>query len=569
VTVRNLDRVGIVAFVAVVPVVVATALRLPLVNQLNYADAWFYSAYAWSPKHAFATAGWNYFSARFPPILAIGFFERTFGTQGGYVTLRYLLAVAAGAALYVGVRRFAGRSVALATVLLLYLDPFFSRMLLWDYAGFVAISAGVVGFALWWWSDGRKPAWTAPAGGALAVAVYANALVGTLILVLAAVEVGAAVRLGRAGIARLLARFGISITTAFAVFVMGYLGYAAFLGWFNPIDLLRPTIDFLRSNQQNAALYQRPTSQWLLHEVRIWPALVVSVALIAVLGRRVLSSDVSARVAQVCIGYTVFLWVYRVAVTSSVIETWWANSFVVIALAPGIGVLLHSVGGRRRKSVVVLLSLATVAFVAVFVRTATGPIGDVYRSIAKHPVLLFALLGVAVAAAIVLAVRRTEVTIAALVLLLAATTLMMWAPSVFDARGTTGLFVRDGRQEWRAYRAGRSLIGLVRDYDAPGRRVLTWYPGTSGLTNIGWTTLPQDGTTVQLLGVEAPLNKLKPLGKARLSQPDVAYVLIMSTRARDILAARQALASNGFGDREVKGGSWAGGRLTYALLALR
>jgi hypothetical protein len=550
-------------------VLVAAALRLPLLNQLDYADAWFYSAYAWTPKHAFASGGWNYFSARFPPILAIRAFEGAFGMDAGYILLRYLLAVASGAALYVGVRRFASTPVTLSTVLLLYLDPFFSRMLLWDYAGFVAISVGVIGFALWWWSDGRRPVWTAPAGVALAVAVYAHAQIATLILVLVAVEAVAAWRLGRVAVARFLARVGVSAAAAVAVFIVGYLGYAAVLGWFNPYDLLRPTIDFLRSNQQNAAPYQRPASEWLLHEVRIWPPVVVSVALVAVLGRRVLCSDLPARIAQVCIGYTAFLWLYRVAVTSSVIETWWANSFVVIALAPGVGVLLHSLAGQRRAKDVAILSFAAVAIVALVVRIATGPEGDIYRSVAKHPALVFAILGAALAGAAALAVRRTEVKLGALVLLLAAATLMMWAPSVFDARGTTGVFVTNGKQEWQAYRAAHSFLSLISHYDAPGMRVLTWYPGTLGLTSIGWTTLPQEGTTVQLLGVDASLNQLAPLGKARVAQPGVAYVLVMSPRASDIVAARHALASDGFGDREVTGGSWADGGLSYALLAVR
>ena len=61
-------------------------------------------------------------------------------------------------------------SISLATTILLYLDPFFSRMLLWDYAGFAAVSAGVAGFALWWWSDGRRLVWTLLPGAALAIA---------------------------------------------------------------------------------------------------------------------------------------------------------------------------------------------------------------------------------------------------------------------------------------------------------------------------------------------------------------------------------------------------------------
>ena len=186
VTVRA--RYGVATAIALGPLLAVVVLRLPLLNQLDWADAWFYSAYAWVPKHHFGVFGWNYFSVRFPAILSIGVFERVFGTDAGYLVLRYLLAVGTGTALYLCVRRFASAWISVATTMLLYLDPFFSRMLLWDYSGFAAVSAGVAGFALWWWSDGRRLGWTLLPGAALAIALFANALIGTALAVLFVVE---------------------------------------------------------------------------------------------------------------------------------------------------------------------------------------------------------------------------------------------------------------------------------------------------------------------------------------------------------------------------------------------
>ena len=90
-----------------------------------------------------------------------------FGANDGYVLLRYLLAILSGTSLYLCVGRFASRTTAAATAVLLYLNPFFSRMLLWDYSGFMEVAAGVVGVGLWYWSENRSLPWTLLAGIAL------------------------------------------------------------------------------------------------------------------------------------------------------------------------------------------------------------------------------------------------------------------------------------------------------------------------------------------------------------------------------------------------------------------
>jgi hypothetical protein len=564
------DRAAVVAALALAPLVVVAVLRLPLLNQLDWADAWFYSAYAWVPKHHFAVYGWTYFSVRFPAILSIGVFERVFGTDAGYVVLRYVLAVVTAGALYLCVRLFASVWIALATALLLYLDPFFSRMLLWDYAGFAAISAGVAGFALWWWADGRRLGWTLLPGVALALALFANALIATALVVLFLVELAAALRGGRETALRAAARFGVAVGAGLLVFALGYLGYVAVIGSFGPGDLIRPTIDFLRSNSENSAPYQRPVSDWLLHELRIWSPVVLSVAVAAALGRRLLGTDLPARIGQFCIGYTALLWVYRFTVTSSVIETWWAYAFVVVAMAPALGVLLWAIAERARVGWLdACVPLVFAALAAVLIRNLPGPAVRAYHDVAAHPAAIFALLAVGLVGALALALRGRLASVVGLSVVLVVVTVMTWAPSVLDGRGTTGVFVTDGGTEWKAYDGARSFIRLVRDYDSPNSRVYTWYPGTSGLTSIGWTTLPQDGTTVQNLALNEPLDHLTPLGRARLLQPNAGFVLVMSPHAEDVRAARAAIVGNGFGLRLVRRGAWADGRLRYALFSLR
>jgi hypothetical protein len=563
-------RYLIPAAIGLAPIVVVLALRLPLINQLNFADAWFYSAFAWAPKHQFAIFGWNYFSVRFSAILPIGLFERAFGVGDGYLLLRYVLVVACGTSVYLCVRRFASTRVAAGTAVLLYLNPFFSRMLLWDYSGFMEVAAGVMGLALWYWADGRRPAWTVLAGVALACAVFANALVGTALIVLLLVEGIAAARQGGHATRRYVLRLAVLAGAAIGVFLAGYLSYLAILGSLSPYDLLRPTIKFFGENNKQAALYEHPVSTWLLHEPRIWAPVVASVALIATLGRRFLGYDVEARVAQLFVGYTAFLWLYRFLVTSSVIETWWAYSVVVVAMAPALGILVHEFTSKASKPRRwVLVSAAVLAFTLLFIRDATTPAGELYRSLATHQLALILLIGVGLVASAVCAYRPGRayhgVSLAVLAAVLG---VMLYAPSVLDGRGTSGLFVTSGSQEWTGYNAGKRFVDLVQDYDSPSHRVFLWYTGFLGYVSITWADLPQDADTLNQVGVDEPLGRLTALAVARLEQPEVRYVMILAPRPSEVLDARNALFTGGFGGGVVRSGALAGGALQFALVTI-
>lgn len=560
----KVSRWPVIATILLAPILAVLVLRLPLINQLDYADAWFYSAYAWVPKHHFEVFELNYFAVRFPAILSIGAFEHLFGAQYGYVALRYLVSVACGAALYLGVRRFADRRVALATVLLLFLNPFFSRMLLWDYAGFVALSAGLIGVCLWFWSEDRPLRWTLLAGAALATAVFANALLAMLLFVLFAVEAVAALRHGRAAVLRLVARLALSAGAAVAVFAIGYLGYAVTLGNMTPDELLEPTIRFLSNASENSAPFVRPTSEWLFRDPRIWAPVVFCVALVAVMGRDFLGTGVAARCAQVCVAYVGIFWLYRFTVTSSLVETWWAYNYVSVTIAPATGVLL--VAAARRK--VLVASVVAAALAAILIRNVGGPANDVYSWFSGDSGRGVALLALGVVLAALLAVKVTRVAVfvpaAVLVLVLA----VMYAPSTQDGRGGTGVFVQNADQDWDGYLAGKQFIDLVRDNEPGGERVFLWYRGNMGLVNVAWTDLPQYAHTVNQVGADERLDKLTPLGVQRLAQAQASSVLVFSPDRRDLARARAALAADGFGGPTKKAGVLADGKLFFELIRL-
>lgn len=553
------------AVILLAPAVVVLALRLPLINQLNFADAWFYTSYALMPKHDFAFFGYTYFGVRFPAIILIGGFQRIFGTVIGYVLLRYLLAVLTGAALYVFARRFTSVAVAVAAVILLYLDPFFSRLLLWDYAAFVEVTGGVAGIALWLWAGDRRPRWTAPAGVALSAAVFANELILTGLLVLFVVEAVAAVRQGSAGLRRFVTRLGVAALSGLAVFAIGYLVYATVLGFFNPFDLIRPVVHFFANNSQESAIYQRPVSTWILREPRIWGPVVLSLALVATMRRRLLGTDLPARAAQFAVGYTAFLWLFRFTIVSSDIETWYAYDVVVIALAPGVAVVLSELAGSRSRSLSRVALIACIAFAiwATVLRDVPSPIATMYHEIQYHSGLDLLVLVVGVVAALLCAVRRVRAP--AGVLLSAVLAVTMFAPSLLDGRGTTGLFVTSGAQELHAYQSAPTFVNLIRDYDRVNARLFLWYNGLVGDVNLAWTDLPQTGNTINEVGVDQPITRLQPLGVARLNTVPVKYVLILTPHPRQIRLAIHSLAAQHFYGRVVRSGHLGRTSLNYAV----
>ena len=84
---------------------------------------------------------------------------------------------------------------------------------------------------------------------------------------------------------------------------------------------MSPTIEFLRSQNQLAAPLQRPISEFLRSEPRVYGPVLLSLALVIAWGRRFLDDSLPARLAQFSVAYVVLLWLYRLVVTSSVIET--------------------------------------------------------------------------------------------------------------------------------------------------------------------------------------------------------------------------------------------------------
>ena len=230
----RISAAKIAPFLAVLmaPILGVVVLRAPLMSHLSYRDPWLYSGYGWTLAHHVEVFGWFYYAVRFPVTLPIRWATDLFGPVAGYIVLRYLILVATGAVLYVCVRRFASVMVACASVVLLALNPFYMRMVLWDYTSYITLPCAIVGVAIWLMAATRGSSfWPFVGSGALlGASFFANALSGTFIVPLLLVEGIAALRRGMREVSRFAARCGAAALGGILVFIGGYLGYAAYSG---------------------------------------------------------------------------------------------------------------------------------------------------------------------------------------------------------------------------------------------------------------------------------------------------------------------------------------------------
>jgi hypothetical protein len=196
-------------------------------------------------------------------------------------------------------------------------------------------------------------------------------------------------------LARLAVRTAAGGLGAVAVFLAGYLGYRAYIGSFSPRELVQPTLDFVRSNDELAAPLQRPVREFLDGEPRIYAPVLLCIALAAMLGRRLIEDTLPGRLAQYAIGYVALLWLYRFAVTSSVLETWWAYNMAAISMCFAVPLVLDRLEraeSRRGAMAILGAALLGAGAASLVIRNANSSAVDVYERIRDDAALVVVLL---------------------------------------------------------------------------------------------------------------------------------------------------------------------------------
>jgi hypothetical protein len=556
--------------VLVAPLLGVAFLRAPIVNALPNNDTWFYSGYGWALAHHVDVFGWFYYADRFTVVLPIAWSTALLGPVGGYVALRYLLMAGTGAVLYACSRRFASPLVAACGVLLLALDPFYVRLMLWDYTTFVALPCTIAGAAFWWLgkNPGRALMARGVSGALLATAIYANPLSFLVLPALYGVEAVAAVRSGKRAVAEFATGLLASLAAAIGVFIAGYLAYRAYLGSFPIKDMYESTLEFIRSNNRLSAPFQRPASVWLKTEPRIWGPVLVCVALVVVLGPALLRNTLRSRVAHFALAYTAVFWIYRFAFTSSDIETWWAYSMTAVTAAFAMPAMLDEVARRAvsRTRLLVAATLVVTAAADLLIRSARGTALSMYDYLRFHPFPLLVVLGACCLAAVgITLLRRPGLRFAALAAFFAITAVITLTPADYLGTRQTGEFSPYGGTEVKAYRAAYDLTRLIASRDRPQSRVLLW-DDLYGLSAISWTNLPHQGGGIENVEAPVPLTQLTPSEVALLVYPTTTHVLVLSQSESELASTLFELRKLGLRPTVERSGAWVDGALHYSLI---
>jgi hypothetical protein len=567
---RDLSPFGVAV---VAPLLGVLVVRAPLMNSLAYRDPWFYSGYAWTLAHHVEVFGWFYYSVRFPVILPIRWASDIFGPVTGYIVLRYFIFVATGSVVAVCFRRFASVVVACTAVALLAMSSFYLRMVLWDYTSFVAVPCSIAGVALWFMASVRGSIfWQHLAAGALlGAAVFANALSASVIVALLLVEGLVVLRRGLDELVRFAARCGAATAGALLVFFVGYLAYCAYLGSFPLSDIVSPTIDFLRQNNQLAAPLQRPISEFLRQEPRIYAPVLLAIALVVVLGRRLVADDLPGRLAQFSVAYVAFLWLYRFTVTSSVLETWWAYNMTAVSTAFGLPLVVYGLIGdraHRPRLLVLAAAVGATALASFVVRTADVRTVIASNYIKAHLWSLLVVLGVGLAATLALRLPWSLGVAVAAGGFFAFFAAMSLVPATYIGINQPGEFLPDSRGEYLGYRAAYDMSKLLERRDQPSSRILLWTT-LIGLPIIGWTDLPHQGGAI--INPETPpmaLNTLDPSELSLIRYPTTRGLLVMSEDPADMTRALAALRDAHVSGSVARRGAWADGHLHYELVYL-
>lgn len=553
------------AVVLLAPALGIVVLRAPLVNMLTYADPWFYSGYGWALSHNVAIFGWPYYVDRFTVVLPIAVSTGLLGPVPAYFVLHYVLMAGCGALLYLAVRRFASVPVAAAAVCLLMLNPFFVRLMLWDYTTFVTLPCTIAGVALWYLGATRAGSlWTAfGAGVCLSAAIYANPQSALFLPALIGVEAIAAVRGGRREVITLVVRGCVAVVAGLLVLVVGYLGYRSYIGSFPLKSMFEATVRFIRSSSEYSSQYIVSPSIFLRADPHIYAPVLVCVGVVIVLGRSLFSNTIRARMAQFAVAYTLVYWIFRFAVLSSVVETWFAYYMTAVTGAFALPAILDELGQRRGRARWLLIAGVAVA--------VTGLIDLVIRSLPlsalstfnTHTVELACLLLTGCIAAVVATlVRHDSLRLVAIAVFCAIVAAVALTPD--RTAGLTGEFSTFGTTaELEGYKAGYGMAQLIAKYDRPSSRVILW-DDLEGLGDAGW---------VEVLGhiggqTSPPIPGLTSSELVWLRDPTTTRVLAVSESVAQIAGALPALEKQGLGPSLETEGLWGGGRLYYALIKL-
>lgn len=558
--------------VVLAPFIGVAVLRAPLINQIGYIDPWFDDGYAWSLAHGLHLFDDPYYGVRFPPILLIAGATDLFGAVAGYLILHYLILLGTGAILYRCVCRFASPRVAVCSVLLLMLDVYFLRLQLWDYASFVQIPAMLCAVAVWPRGSGSWRLGAAMAAGAfVSAAAFSQQLALLVVPPVLIVECVAASRMRDGEFVRIAARLAAAAVGGVAVFVVGWFIYWLAAG-FSPHDMISPTINYIEHG--NSGAFSRPISSWIFDEPKVYGPVLAVVALMLVARRRLLGTDLAARVGQFSVLFVAELWLYRlVDASSAIVESWWAYDVTAISVAFSAAIILDELDRMpKRRTIALALAVAAAAIADLVIRLLGVHAQHAYSHLRNHYWRELVIVAVGLGALLFWSRLKPIARGVAVAVLFAVITGFSLTPADYLgiqlSIGRTGEFGNLPMDELRTYSIGPMIARETAARDSPASRTLVWDLQQGDLLASFWGALPSLGGSMN--------NYLKPTGlpldsfeRERLAFPTTARLFVVGQVPGDLATARADLRNAGYRFTAAKPGTWLGGRVQHQMLQLR
>ncbi len=526
-----------ITFLALVPFAAVFAFQILLVDQASTIDPWLYTGLARNLWASWVQYGPSYYAVRFSAVLPVAAAYELFGDVYGYLVLHYLAYLLLAGSVYAIVRQFCDRGVAAIIILFLVCNPLAANFLIWDYVSFLAIPYFVASLAFWRTGARRSPLWPGLAGFFAAAAIVAHLYIVIGLAIFYLVETSIAVRRGRPAFDRLLLDASCA-TIGFALcWVAGWLGYVTILGWFSPIDLVRPTVAVTAEIPGRASTWSVPYLDWAAHLYVVYVPIIVAVAALAATRLRPRGAAVIFWFSLI---YIAIIFSYRIVAPTFVLEQYFYFVYLVPAILFLLAITLSNLPERENSLAAFALGVLLVAFAHVWLSQVMDVL---YARMSGDFGALAALALAAVAIGFLILVsdrHRAAAPMAAGVLA------VMLQVTTFATPHFGNLYSSLYRSlVWSSYMTGTAIADITKQHWRSSERVLTWTPNNhsdlawaASFVNF-WGSLNDHWTGKGMPELGTP--ELKKLSDKRITQ-----ILLASDQSSIIDEGELALKRAGF-----------------------
>lgn len=537
-------------FILLAPIAAVPLFGICLINQDRYVDPWLYTGYSRMLKPLVDIYGWRYYGIRFPVVGLMSLFAAIFKEPLNFIFLRYCIYAATAFVLYRFACRTLSKRAGLAAIVTLAATPQFAQILLWDVSSFLAIPAAIIGICLWLLPTQRPAAMRFAAGFMFAAAVNSHAFVATTIAAFLLVEFIADWCASKWK--QFAAKLAWALLGGVACVAVGLLYYNLAVGGIGPRTLFEVTLASIKLGLDYHLQVQFSTADILTHHFPIYLPLLLTALNGALLGKRIISTIMKARIFWFSLMYYAFFLVFHIVGGRNVLGFVHYVAFlfptvllqipiIIDELTPSVGELKSRPPAVRNAAGVFIACIAIIPLLNNWV-TSVNRIFNV-ATISPHTIVVVAALAVG-ALGFTIASSRVGMLRPAAAAMLA----LCIQAALFSSDRHLAVFssIRAPR-EFAVYSAADDLIRLAQEYNKPRHRMRMWYPkGDTSMYGLSFVTIDDGSIQSPHSVLETGMPSIGDFERAKLAAGDTAYVLLIAHTGDSIEAGMNALRSAGF-----------------------